>query len=737
MDAAHIIGGDVSYACLGNDDYEITIRVYRDCQSMGAAFDGMPQATNMHVTIYNGDDSNPFVDPIELDPPVIENVDPSLGNPCIEVPDDVCVETGTYTFTVNLPESPDSYFVVYQRCCRNGTIDNIIDPGSQGATYYVEITGLAQSECNNSPVFNNFPPPVICVGEELNYDHSAFDVEGDQLIYSFCSPILGGGTDGATTPGDADSFTGVAPNPDAPPPYVDIPYVLPTYSAINPLGGSPPIVINPTTGLISGVPTTLGQFVVGICVSEYRNGQLLSRIQRDFQFNVETCEIFVDADIQGIDFDPAINSLVYNSCGDSTINFVNLSTDEQYIDTYQWRFNIDNDSVLALNQQNVDVTFPGPGEYSGTMVLNPGEECSDSLDFEVNIQPPLTPDFSFNYDSCVAGPVDFTDVSALASIYPLNIQTWEWDFGDDQIGFNPAIRHTYEEAGVYPVSLTITDDLGCEASFVDSVVWYPSPPVIVIKPSEESGCAPLQVSFENLSAPVDSTYTVLWDFGAAGFGEGLNPTTVFTEEGNYDIFIEITSPIGCYTDTLFTERIKVDTFPEAAFSFNPVSSTNFNPTIDFIDESERVGHWQWTFGEYDFETYEQNPSYTFQDTGKHEVELLITHYNQWNCYDTAYAVIDIVPEIRFFMPNAFTPNNDGKNEVFKPGGYLVGINNFNMQIWNRWGNIVFTSSNPENGWDGMTENGKPAMPGVYVYNITFNGPRGKPYQFEGFSTLIR
>ncbi len=738
---AHIIGGDISYECLGNDQYRIIIKVYRDCGGGGASFDSPSAFTNMHVTVYEGNNTVPFISEIDFGEPTIVDIDPTLGNACIEAPPNVCVETGTYEQIVTLPASPNSYHLAYQRCCRNNTITNIPDSGDFGATYFIEITSFAQEECNNSPVFDNFPPPVICIDEQLNYDHGATDVEGDQLVYSFCSPLQGGGRDGDSDE-ELNSFTGLHPNPDSPPPYDELIYALPDFSALSPLGSESPISINPTTGQISGLPTQIGQFVVGICVSEYRNGVLLSRVQRDFQFNVTECEILVDADIMGVDFDPALDQFEYLSCGDFEIDFTNLSTDQAFIEAYLWKFNISEDSVLSLANRDVTVTFPGPGEYTGTMTLNPGLLCSDSMNFIVKIAPPLNATFGFSYDTCVIGPVDFFDITALSSPYELQIDNWQWNFGDGQSSNDTTANHLYEDAGSYLASLTLTDIYGCQDVTGDSVHWYPAPEVIVIKPSKESGCNPLEVSYENLSYPVDENYDIQWDFGRAGTGTGLVPTVRYDEPGIYDVYVEITSPLNCYTDTLFTEIMLVDTFPIASFDYQPDYGSTFDTDMMFTDSSIRAGAWQWNFfdmdgNSYDAETYEQNPSFTFPDTGQHRVELVISHYNDWDCYDTTFAIVDIIPETRFFMPNAFTPNGDAKNDIFRPAGYFAGARNYSMEIWSRWGDLVFQSSNFDAGWDGRLSGGKLAPPGVYVCLIRFDGPRGKPYEYKGFTTLIR
>ncbi len=117
---------------------------------------------------------------------------------------------------------------------------NIIDPGDTGATYYVEITPAAQQLCNDSPVFNNFPPVVICNNYPLQVDYSATDPDGDVLVYSFCSPFNGGGSTG----GGGTCSTPV-PNPPCPPPYDEVLFALPTYTPVEPMGGAPVVHIDP------------------------------------------------------------------------------------------------------------------------------------------------------------------------------------------------------------------------------------------------------------------------------------------------------------------------------------------------------------------------------------------------------------------------------------------------------------------------------------------------------------
>ena len=187
--ARHIIGGEITYVCNGGGSYDFTMKVFRDCFGGGAEFDA-PAV----ITVYRGN-LPPYAEVATVRPFLSsEQRINSDANPCLIVPPNICVEEAIYNFTVTgLNPGNQSYHVSYQRCCRNETINNIVDPGDAGATYTIEILPQAQGLCNNSPVYNEFPPTVICANEFLNIDHSATDVDGDQLVYSFCSPIVGGG----------------------------------------------------------------------------------------------------------------------------------------------------------------------------------------------------------------------------------------------------------------------------------------------------------------------------------------------------------------------------------------------------------------------------------------------------------------------------------------------------------------------------------------------------------------
>ncbi len=722
--ARHIIGGEVTYVCNGNGTYSFTMSIYRDCGSDGADFDA-PAI----VTVYRGSSNFVLVENLSIFMTGTPVPIPTIDDPCME-PIDVCVEKAVYTFDIAAPIGNQDFHIVYQRCCRNETINNLVLPEEAGATYTIELTAEAVDVCNDSPVFNDFPPIVICAGQDINFDHSASDSDGDQLVYSFCSPLLGGGTFGTPdNPGDASSCNGVAPNPGCPPPFDPVNFIDQLYSVNAPMAGDPVVTIDPFTGLISGVPDILGQFVVGVCVEEYRNGQLLSVVRRDFQFNVTSCTPLVDAIVSANEIVDE-NQFVILSCGDNTVNINNLSLQLQNIDNYEWSFDLPGGSI-APTDFSPTIEFPGLGSYNGTLFLNPGTECADTAFIEIRVFPGIDADFSFDYDTCISDVVVFTDLSTTGSGTMTN---WNWNFGDDSTSTETNPHHLYMIPGNLPVELVVTDINGCMDTLVQEIEYFPVPAVIVVEPSSFFGCEPLEILFDNLSFPIDETYDIIWDFGDGTTENAVSPVHVY-EEGNYSVSLDITSPIGCETAAVFDSWVTVLGSPEAGFDYNPKDLNNFENTADFTDESFEAVAWKWFFDEDGTSTL-QNPSFSFPDTGIQIVQQIVFHES--GCPDTAIVRLDVKPEIRYFMPNAFTPNFDAINDVFKGKGVFGGITNFNMSIWNRWGEKVYETSDPDAGWNGRKNNvGEMSQQGVYVYLTSFIGPRGEPYNLKGFATLLR
>lgn len=730
--AAHIVGGEMTYRCLGDNRYEFTLIVYRDCQSSGAQFDSANGGLPGTVSIFEG---STLLENVILDAPFIENIPPNLSNPCLTIPDDVCVESGRYRFVRELDLSPEAYTITYQRCCRNGTITNINNPGETGSTYTIDLTPFAQETCNSSPVFNDFPEIIICSNEPLIFDHSATDPDGDQLEYSFCSPFIGGGLAGSgNNGGQAEDPDGVAPNPDAPPPYTDVNYMAPNFIAQFPLGGEPRVTIDKNTGLITGTPLVNGQFVVGVCVTEFRNGVELSTVQRDFQFNVEDCQAAVRADIVE-DVLLGDRSFLVNICGQDEFLFQNESQDVNNISEFYWEFNTGpNGEFERYEEFEPSIAFPDTGQFMGTLVLNPGEICGDTAEIFVNVFPGITADFNVDFDTCIVGPVVFTDSSFTGAEM---ITDWDWDLDDGELSSEPSPIILYATPGVKDVTLIVTDNNACESRLDTQFNWSPIPSEIIVQPTSFIACSPGgSVTFNNLTTPIDTTYDILWNFGDGNTSTEISPTHEFTEIGTFNISVDIVSPFDCEISETFNSFITIRQGPTADFTFGPEFITNLNPQVFFTDQSTPdVVNWQWDFAGQGA-SQDQNPSFIFRDSGLQEIVLLVTAEN--GCIDTAFATVDIVPFDSYFLPNAFTPNNDDRNDTYLGVGTLENIGDFNMKIWDRWGELIFETNDQFQGWNGQKNNSGPDLPnGVYVVLVTYESAREGLRQLKAYATLIR
>ena len=283
--------------------------------------------------------------------------------------------------------------------------------------------------------------------------------------------------------------------------------------------------------------------------------------------------------------------------------------------------------------------------------------------------------------------------------------------------------------------MAVEDSNECLDTITKEISWIPVPDLIVVEPSEFVGCAPVEVFFNNLSEPINESYATRWDFGDGSIDSLISPTHTYTEPGTYNVFLEITSPEGCVISREYPLLISVEDPPKADFLFTPETSSNFDSEVEFTNQSEFVEGYEWRFGGAGI-SFEKDPTFEFPDTGRYEV--MFVGYHELGCSDTITKVIDVEPLTTFNMPNAFTPNNDGLNDTFKPVGITRGILDYELTIWNRWGGNIFTSNEIETGWNGEINNAGELVPGgVYIYQIAYKKPRGEKVNLKGHLTLIR
>ncbi len=735
LSAKHIVGGEATYKLVSTDGYlggkaifDFKFTIYRDAKSGGADFDNPGYFGIFKKGLY-GWEFQKRVDKYVKNRKYIKNV----HDPCIVSPPNIQYEKGEYLFRLELPIIDSAYQITYQRCCRTNFIINIISPEATGATYFVEISPRAQLEGNNSPLFKEFPPSVLCANSYFEFDHSATDEDGDSLVYEYFNPYHGGGLRGSEPGGggSASDCDGVKPLPDnCPPPFPLVNYKSPL-SFFNPIGGSPKVEINRFSGLIGGTPTKLGQFVVGVRVLEYRNGQLIGIVMRDFQFNVTSCSPAVQAVIaNGEQTD--ISKFEILACGIDTVTFINQSFDRDKIFDVFWTFDL-NGTTYTTTDWDATVPFPGTGIYTGQLILNRNTICNDSTDLIVKVFPGVHAKYDITQDSCADIPVLFNNES-FSEGGPL--KKYIWDFGDGGNSEDKNPEYLFNSPGNYITSLIVEDLNECRDTFSLPVDFYPVPDKIDFKPSHYLGCSPVSVLFNNFTSPFSQDYKIEWDFGDGSIDTAFNPVHLYENEGFYTIKVKVISPNGCEMENQFANLLEIRKGPFADFDFSPQNPNILNPNISFVNKSEGADYYFWNFGtgehSFDFE-----PQYTYPDTGWYNIELIATAEN--HCNDSIVKRIYISPELTLFFPNAFTPNGDGINDDFFPKGinqqYIL---DYNLTIWNRWGGLVFETKELGQRWRGSKNNSGSILPqGVYVYKYYFKNTRGKIVKGNGFVTLIK
>lgn len=532
--AFHIVGGEVTYECLGGNQYRINLNVYRDCNCTGCAEYDDPA----YLYVFNSSGTQVIKREVSLGA-ISEIPPPSII--CAETLPDVCVQETTYTTVVNLPPTTGGYTIAYQRYSRNSTIVNIYNPDQTGSTYYTNIPGSGLAICNNSAVFNEFPPTIICANNPMFVNQGATDIDGDSLVYEFCSPVIGGSVT-CPQPGNSISCPGVEASA---PPYAPVSWI-PPYSGGNPLGGSPQITINPQTGIITGTPTQLGQYVVGICVTEYRNGVAINVVRRDFQFNVTPCTV-VQAAVQSDQIDAAGNFIITN-CNNYTVTFQNLSIGAT---NYYWDFGDPTSTTDFSTLPNPTYAYPDSGSYHVLLIASKPGGCLDTANIILNLYPTLTTAFSFVAD-CAYTPVSFTNLST--TTYGTITGTY-WDYGDGTGEYATNPTHLYATGGNYNVTLNVSTSLGCFLGMIQTVYVKPIPTPNF---STTTLCPQLPVVFADLTTnPTAATWQ--WDFGNPNDPNDQstqqNPTYTYNAPGTYTVNLNLTSTEGCVASTSQTFTI--------------------------------------------------------------------------------------------------------------------------------------------------------------------------------------
>ncbi|MDC0230548.1 hypothetical protein OAK19_01145, partial [Aureispira] len=564
--ATHALGADLTYVCVGPNEYDITLSIYRDCNGIN-----LGNSATISWAGSCGSGSVTATNTTELDiTPVNSNCPPPFNqSSCNNGTGQFGVERHVYTATIILPPGCTNVTFSWRLCCRNNAITTLNNAGSE--RMYVESTlDNSVSPCNNSPVFTNTPTSFSCNNNTVFYNHGAVDYDGDSLNFSLI-PCL--------------DNAGVAVN------------YLTGFSGTAPFGPTNPVTIDPGTGAISFTPTTTHVGVLCVLVEEYRNGVLIGSVIRDIQFRVlsapcNTAPILSGVNGAGIDSIDFITS----TCFGTQLCFDIIGSDPA-----------DPGDILTMTSNNTipnsTFTVSGPGVPSGNQITatfcwTPTAVDVGTHTFTVTIEDdacPLKGSNTFTYvvnvitnpnDPVVASPDvsicvgDTTSLSATTTS-PNGVQyTWTPNIGlSDNTIPNPQAFPA--STTTYTVILDYND--GCSSTDLVTVTVENDPPLSV-SPNNINVCGGSNLTLTSTTDDTGMTFIFTEMFGAFNTlpnttsGASASASVVMSNTpGTYTWSVQVIDPnTGCNTIEFIT--LTVGVIPPEPACRNIYASTTGDPS---------------------------------------------------------------------------------------------------------------------------------------------------------------
>jgi gliding motility-associated-like protein len=334
-----------------------------------------------------------------------------------------------------------------------------------------------------------------------------------------------------------------------------------------------------------------------------------------------------------------------------------------------------------------------------------------------NVQITFTPPPFANFNStdvCLNSTTVFTDFTLPGFG---SVSEWNWAFGDGQTSTVQNPGHEYGMPGIYNVQLITTTNVGCMDTIVRQVTVFSPPAAGFTYTASCNGGNQAIVSFTDASTSADPVNYWLYDFGGQGASATQNPTQLFVGSGNFIISQIVETVNGC-RDTLI-QVVNIPPQPTAGFSYNTTNGMNIGAVFNFVDTSSYANSYSWSFGDGNTSSL-SNPSNTYFANGEYVVTQIVT--GDLGCVDSASITITIntvTNEINTLIPNAISPNGDGRNDVWKLEFIKLMYPNAEVSVYNQWGQELYYSIGYQFPWGGFYR-GEPVPDGTYFYVIRLN-----------------
>ncbi len=451
-----------------------------------------------------------------------------------------------------------------------------------------------------------------------------------------------------------------------------------------------------------------------------RNGCNLAALKISFNFS-------------GVVADPrSLINGVYDSSGCIPLEVVFTDTIHNG-KKYVWSFG-DGSADTSTTGHSISHTYTQVGNYRVRLISIDSLTCNIADTAYVRIRARTDRALlGFDYvklPPCASLAYRFLNTSTPPSNKPFGPGSFTWDFGDGTRvpGANP-VTHTFANSGTYPVRLIMTDTNYCNSP--DSITQFVRvSPIVKAIFDIPNGCAPYTAFINNATL---GGLRFDWDFGDGTGSQLVNPVHLYPDTGKYTIRLVVSDSSTCNKVDSTQRTIEVHSKPAAAFFTRPEPAEYNIPTV-FTNQSSGAVRYNWLFG--DGSSREKNSNDTvihqYEATGTYQACLVA--YNQYECPDTICHSVDALINPLLDVPNAFTPGRFGQNSVITVKGF--GIQGMLFKIYNRWGRLVFQSTDPDNGWDG-TYQGVPQPMDVYGYTLEAQFFDGTKTTKKGDITLIR
>lgn len=394
--------------------------------------------------------------------------------------------------------------------------------------------------------------------------------------------------------------------------------------------------------------------------------------------------------------------------------------------TYHWGHTPNTGSVQSvLPTQQTDYT----------VFVETEDGCiSETETITVNVLPPLDVTSSPWQSVC---PGDSAVLTSLASGGNGGPYTYVWtDPNGLVVGTGNTITVIPTETTIY----TVTAEDNCESTPATSTseVNYDPLPEVLFTVTDPAICTPAVFEVINLSdtSLIDEMY---WKISNGT--QYANEDTILVEiaqAGLYNVELIIVTPNGCIDSSSINNMLEVYPLPDPSFSYYPSPVTILNTNVTFQNATTGAAYYDWTFegGNPGYSSM-KNPTSKFPEGYLDEYDVQLIATSEYNCVDTLIKTIEVLPDVQLYVPNTFTPDGDGFNELWNVYIQGVDIYNFTLEVYNRWGERVWESHDIEYGWDG-TYGGKIVPSGTYIWKI-----RGadfitdEKYEWNGHVLILR